>query len=136
MKKIIITILLLIWISVSNFAYWEDLWSTEITISEKIPGIDCKEWTGIDWKDCIVKIDRDFGSVKSLMAWILKYFTYLSFVFWILFITINWIMISFSWVDSSLKESAKWRIIKTILWLILLSLSWLVLTLVAPWVYK
>jgi uncharacterized membrane protein YsdA (DUF1294 family) len=65
----------------------------------------------------------------------IKYWTLIAALTWVLFIVINWIAISASGVDSWAKEAAKWRIIQTILWLILLLLTGTILSIIAPWVY-
>jgi hypothetical protein len=70
------------------------------------------------------------------MIWnIIKYFTYLVWLWAVLWLVINWINYSMSWL-SDWKESAKKAIIQTIKWIVLLLLSWVILNMVAPWIYK
>jgi magnesium-transporting ATPase (P-type) len=76
-------------------------------------------------------IEPGFWSVQKMLAWIIKYFTFLAWIGWVLFLVINGIM--YSMWD---KEEAKKRIIKTLTGLIILFSSWVILNLVAPWIYK
>ena len=71
------------------------------------------------------------------MAWsIIKYFTFIAWLWAVLFIVVNGILYSMSGIDQGMKDKAKERITKTLMWLILLLLSWVVLNIIAPWVYK
>lgn len=142
-----------------NYTYAEEDVTT-VEITERLPWtkfksckvpVNCTEFDcqyeektseaecSVPWAKSIVyevEIKRDFESVKDFLWGLLRYFTYIAFVFAILFITINWILISMSWIDSSAKEWAKNRITKTIMGLVLLSLSWVILNFIAPWIYK
>jgi hypothetical protein len=103
----------------------------EVKVTEKIPWAEC------DWAPgaytCTVK--PGFGTVMELMWWIIKYFTFLASLGWVLFIVINWIMLSM-WGMWWNKDEIKKRITMTIWWLILLLLSGLILHSIAPWIYQ
>jgi len=73
---------------------------------------------------------------EVVLAWIIKFVTFIASLAWVLFIVINGILYSMSWIDESLKNDSKKRIIKTLLWLIVLLLSWVILHILAPWVYN
>ena len=75
-------------------------------------------------------------AITEMMWAIIKYFTFLAWLWAVLFIVINGIMYSMSGLDSGMKEKAKERITKTLMWLILLLLSWVILNMIAPWIYK
>jgi len=138
MKKIIIKILLLllviwnIWFISNTYA---ESWIT-VTVTEKIPGADCWDNKGTEENpkyECTVK--KWFWSVVSLMWGIIKYFTFLAWLWGVLFIIINGILYSMWWAEPSLKDEAKKRIIWTLVWLILLLLSWVILNTLFPWIY-
>lgn len=103
----------------------------EVKVTEKIPWADC-EWSTWDYT-CTVK--PGFWTVMQLMGWIIKYFTFLASLGWVLFIVINWIMLSM-WGMWWSKDEIKKRITMTIGWLILLLLSGLILHSIAPWIYQ
>ena len=73
---------------------------------------------------------------EIVLSGIIKYIIFIASLAWVLFIVINWILYSMSWFDQSLKDSAKKRIIQTLLGLIVLLLSWIILHTIAPWVYS
>lgn len=147
MKKILKTITL-ITISVLGLIWTTNLVqaasSQTVYVTERIPWANCS-------KDLVVKgnendknapmyyeckIDWGIAWFYSTLQWIIKYFTFIVVLTWVMFIVINWIAISMSWIDSWAKEAAKWRILKTIWGLVLLLLSWVILNLIAPWVYQ
>ena len=140
MKKIIIKILLTIliiwniWFISNTYATWS--WIT-VTVTEKIPGANCikadKSTKEQPRWDC--KVEKWFGSVVTMMWAIIKYFTFLAWLWWVLFIIVNGIMYSMWGAEPSLKDEAKKRIIGTLSWLIVLLLSWVILNIVAPWIY-
>jgi len=66
---------------------------------------------------------------------ILKYFTFLAWIFAVLSLVVGWIMYSMWWANDSLKSSAKDYIQKSLIGLILLLLSWTILYMIAPWVF-
>ena len=136
MKKIIILVLLSFSFIFNNaFAAESTMTSSwnwiEVKVTEDIPWAGCT-WTDWDYT-CTVK--PWFGTVMQLMWWIIKYFTFLASLGWVLFIVINWIMLSmgsFGWSKDEIKK----RITMTIGWLILLLLSVLILHSIAPWIYR
>ena len=109
-----------------------------VEVTEKIPWANCtvkkaKDWTDIVWKwEC--KVKSGFWSVMDMIWAIIRYFTYLVWLWAVLRIIINGISYSISWVWWW-KENAKKAITQTLLWIILLLLSWVILNMVAPWIY-
>jgi hypothetical protein len=145
MKKIITKILLLLttfsylWISIVSNTYAADAEPIIVTVTEDIPGAECdekkveKDWKTTTTYDC--KIKPWFGTIVAMMGKIIKYFTFIAALWGVLFIVYNWIMMSMGWMDQSLHDEAKKRIIQTLIWLLVLFLSWVILNVVAPWVY-
>lgn len=137
-KLIIITLLLSLNFGflVTQNTYAEDL---TITVTEEVPWGNCvpaekdEQWK-IKTYNCT--IEKWFWSVMAVFNKMLKYATLIAALWGVLFIVINWIAISASWVDSGAKEAAKGRITKTLLWLLVLLLSGTILNIVAPWVFK
>lgn len=111
-----------------------------VTVTEKIPGANCtelkedsKDPTKITWYEC--RVEKGFGSVTKMLWKIIKYFTYIAALAWVLYIVINGILYSMWWADDSFKTESKKRIITTLVWLIILMLSWVILNAIAPWIY-
>lgn len=133
MKKIIILLTLFFICSQNTFAE---------TIKVKVP-IDlssvistCDWWDWWDWKteyEC--SITTWFASVKEWLWQIVKYLTFITWLAWVLYIIINWIMLSTAGLDQNREKEAKDNIKKTLIWLVLLLLSWLILNFIAPWIY-
>jgi lysylphosphatidylglycerol synthetase-like protein (DUF2156 family) len=73
---------------------------------------------------------------EIVLTWIIKFITFIASLAWVLFIVVNGILYSMSWVDESLKSDSKKRIMKTLSWIVVLLLSWVILHILAPWVYK
>ena len=143
MKNILIKLLLVF--SILSFSWINNIWSTyavewvTVIVTEKIPGANCeKEWTVQDWETQMYKctIQKWFWSIMAMMWKIIKYFTYIAALGWVLFIILNGIMYSMGWAEPSLKDESKKRILWTLTWLVLLFLSWVILNLIAPWIYK
>lgn len=116
-----------------NFSYaTDDSETIKVKVTEKIPWAWCSDIK--DTKDnlytCTIK--PGFGTIQIMIWKIIKWFTALAALAWILFIVINWILLSTWW---EWKDEIKKRIIKTLIWLILLLLSWLILSMIAPWIY-
>lgn len=112
--------------------------------TEKMPWMDCKESSGDSvnqWETWWVtvyecEVQPWMKSLMDMIAGMIKYFTYITLISAVLFIVINGIMYSMSWMDSSMKDEAKKRITKTIGWIILLLLSGYLLNMFFPWIYK
>lgn len=155
MKKILI-ILTLLFTWFSNVSYVNANW-VDVIVTEKIPWANCTiiQWTGWNfdtWKDANwkqnheydfekptlykCKVEKWWKSVIKMLWWIIKYFTFIVSLVWVLFIVINGILYSMSWLDEWLKKEAKERITLTLTWLLILLLSWAILQLIAPWIYK
>lgn len=140
MKKNIINILLiftlLFWvISINNtYAAEEKKEGIQVKVTEKIPGAGCWERWDDGLYTCTVK--PWMWSIIEIMWKMIKFFTYLAWLWAVLFIVGNWIMYSMWWADPSLKDDAKKRIVATLIWIVLLLLSWVILNLIAPWIYK
>jgi len=143
MKNILIKLLLVF--SILSFSWINNIWSTyavewvTVIVTEKIPGANCeKEWAVQDWWTQMYKctVQKWFWSIMAMMWKIIKYFTYIAALGWVLFIILNGIMYSMGWAEPSLKDESKKRILWTLTWLVLLFLSWVILNLIAPWIYK
>lgn len=129
LKKIFLSFFIIISLL---FSVWQAE-AIKVTVTEKIPWV-CGEkqpnWNYI----CDVKVW--FEWVLLLMWTLIKYFTFLAALGWVLFIVVNGIQYSMWWVDQKFKSQSKENIVKTLIWLILLLLSWFILNIIAPWVYK
>lgn len=152
MKNLLIKILLLVYI----FSFFNIIWNTYaadsstwswilIKVTEKIPWASCTEiksdwtaWKVKEWETQMYEcsVAKWFASVTEMLWKIIKYFTYIAALWWVLFIIINGILYSMWWIDQWMKDEAKKRIGWTLTWLVLLFLSWMILNLVAPWIYK
>lgn len=147
MKKILINILIIIWVlwfintsSINNtYAEWEETSGIKIIVPEKVPWANCspkekdKDWVILNYECNVAKW---FWAV-TLMLWnMIKYFTFIAALAWVLYIIINGILYSMWWAEQSMKDEAKKRITATLTWLVLLFLSWIILNLIAPWIYK
>ncbi len=142
--KLFLKIFLLLSILFSFYwvhADWEDDTKVIITTTEKLPWMDCGEptitskWTTAEVKVYECEVKKWFWSIMTMISWMIKYFTYIAMISAVLFIVVNGIMYSMSWVDSGMKDEAKKRITKTLIWIILLLLSWYILSLFFPWIY-
>ena len=143
MKKILISLIIVlisgisfIWITYA--AEWEWI---KVTVTEKIPWANCIWVTTSDaWPipeewPYVCTVEPWFWTVTRMMWAMVKYFTFIVWLVWVLFIVFNWIMYSMGWIEQSLKDNAKKKIVQTLIWLTLLLLSWVILNLVAPWIY-
>jgi len=111
--------------------------SISITVTEDIPWANCYERGSTDGiPRYICDVEEWFKWVTSTMWAIIKWFTYLTWLWAILFIIINSLMYMASWVDDSAKANAKKNIQRTLIWIVLLLLTWVMLNIIAPWVYK
>lgn len=130
MKKIILLLsIFIIWIF--SFSFTTN--AIEVKVTEKIPWANCKKiWT--NEYTCDVK--KWFWTVTEMMWEIIKFFTLIAALGWVLMIVIFGIQYSMWWMDSWVKESAKKHITQTIMWLVVLLLSWVILNAIAPWIYK
>lgn len=138
-EKILILIITasIIWLNFTCLNYVNaESWIT-VTVTEKIPGADCKpddKWSSYTWTyEC--SVDPGFWTVTNMMWSIIRYFTFIASLVWVLFIVYNGIMYSMWGIEQTLKDNAKKRIIQTLIWLAVLLLSWVILNLVAPWIY-
>lgn len=139
--KHIILLVLFIWIGfwwVVPTSYWQDTTSSkiehEVKVTEKVPWANCNDGEG-DPKIYTCTVEAWFSPVMQMMQKMVKYFTYIATLAWVLMIVISGIQISMGWMSSDAKENAKQRIIKTIGGLIVLLLSWVILHIIAPWVF-
>ena len=135
MKKIIIKILIaftifwFFWIFQNTYAEWKIV----VEVTEKIPWVACNKNPETWLYSC--ESERWFWAIMLAMWWILKYFTFLAWIFAVLSLVVGWIMYSMWWANESMKNSAKDYIQKSLFGLILLLLSWTILYMIAPWVY-
>lgn len=160
LKKIILPIFILFFLGISNiwsiYAEWDkDGNSTsnstsssdwiKIIVTEKVPWANCHKidekwepWVAKEWEtqlyECLVA--KWFTSVTIMLWKMIKYFTFIAWLWWVLFIIINGILYSMWWSDQSMSDEAKKRIVWTLKWLAILFLSWVILNLIAPWIYK
>ena len=145
MKHLFVKILIAL--SILTFSWIVTVWNTyaadwdgiTVITTEKVPGANCKPEKLDDNRNPLTytcTAAKGFGSVILMMGRMIKYFTYIAGLGWVLFIIVNGIMYSMWWVDPQLKDNAKKRIMWTLIGLILLFLSWVILNLIAPWVYK
>lgn len=105
----------------------------KVEVTEKVPGATC---SGPDSKWVYTcDVGTGFSSVTIMIGKLIRYFTYIAALTWVLFIVINGILYSMSGIDAGLKDSAKKRIVQTLLGLILLLLSGTILYAIAPWIY-
>lgn len=108
-------------------------WTTvSVEVTEKIP------WAGCTWPEggpYTCEIGSGFSSVTIIIWNIIKYFTYITALAAVLFIVINGIFYSMSGIDAGMKDSAKKRIIQTLLGLVILLLAGTILNAIAPWIY-
>ncbi len=137
MKKFFLVIILII-----SSLFYSDIYAgtIKVKVPAKVPWVDCVQ-TMSDVKtqqpsqyECTV--ETWFWSVKDSIWQIVKYFTFITWLAWVLFIIFNWIKLSMAWINPEYEKEAKDNIKKTLFWLILLLLSWLVLNFIAPWVYS
>lgn len=120
----------------------------KVRVTEKIPWANCIcSWNTLNgvcygpanWFDnyppaeYTCTITPWFGTVMLMIWGIIKWFTAIAALWGVLFIVVNWLMLSMhGWEATKIKE----RITKTLIWLILLLLSGVILSIIAPWVYK
>lgn len=141
MKKILIFITLFLgifWVTYAaeNTSTASDTITVQVT--EKMPWMDdCVPRHKRDWSTLYTcKVEPGFASVQKMLAWMIKYFTFIAGIGGVLFLVVNGIMYSMGGMDPGMKDKAKERIWKTLSGLVVLLLSWVILNLVAPWIYK
>ena len=106
-----------------------------VHVTERVPWGNCvphDERDGI-W---VCEIERWFGSIMNIFWALIQYFTFIALLWAVLFLVINGVLYSMSWLNEGLKSAAKDRIVKTLIWLILLLMSWWILNTLAPWIYE
>ena len=138
-KKIITEILIIItifssfWIIQNSYAKEEWTDTTTVKVTEKIPWANCekKEWE----KLYTCKTGRWFWSIMGIMWDMLKYLTFLAWLFAVLSLVVWWVMYSMWWANEAMKTKSKEYIEKSLIWLVLLLLSWTILYMIAPWIY-
>lgn len=132
LKKIIILFLLSI-----TFFYWNS-YADEISVTVPINlgpmWLSCDEKSSNNWYTC--KLQTWFWSAQTAIWTMIKYFTFITWLLWVLFIIISWIWLSMSWLSQDLSKLAKESLIKSIIGVIVLLLSWVILNFIAPWVYN
>lgn len=152
MKKIILSLFLItsLLFQIETSSAWEETSgessTVKVRVTEKVPGVECSPVTNKEWKiikdenwapamyDC--KVEKWATQIVKMLGNIIKYFTYIALLGWVLFIVYNGILYSMWWADPSFKDDAKKRITATLIWLILLLLSGPILQIIAPWIYK
>jgi hypothetical protein len=144
MKNFFLIILTLFSISFWINVYADGEGTVTVIVTEKLPWADCDTektiptTSGSDGKEMTVyecQVKKWTAWFFDALSFVIKYFTYIVGLLWVLFIVYNWILYSMWWIDDSSKADAKKRIIWTILGLVLLFLAWTILKLIAPWIY-
>ena len=113
-------------------------WPTTVTVTEKIPGMNCV-WTDvgdISKQKYKCTIESGFGSVMLILKGLIKYATFITALVGALMLVyagIEYSMSGASWGDI---KNAKGRITKILAGLSLLFLIGFVLNSVAPWIYR
>lgn len=146
MKKIILSLLIItsLLFQIEYSFAWEEASSVKVRVTEKIPWVDCTPvvWENKAWKMAVVpnlydcKVEKGATQIVKMLGNIIKYFTYIALLSWVLFIVYNGILYSMWGIDQSMKDDSKKRIVATLIWLILLLLSGPILQIIAPWIYK
>ena len=135
MKKIITKILITLsifssfWIIQNSYAA---SWENVVEVTEKIPWANCEKQDNWLYK-CTT--GRWFWAIMEIMWQMLKYFTFLAWLFAVLSLVVWWVMYSMWWANEAMKTKAKDYIQTSLIWLVLLLLSWTILYMIAPWVY-
>ena len=144
-KILLISVLFFIGFNLNTSFAATDSWVVNVRVTEKIPWANCSEardkttWDILYSWDMILydcKVKKGVSQIIDMLWNIIKYFTYIASLAWVLFIVYNGILYSMWWIEDSLKDWAKKRIIWTLIWLLILFLSWPLLQLIAPWIYK
>lgn len=86
------------------------------------------------WDTCVV--GKWASAFQELAGSLIRYATFIILLFAVLFIVVNGILYSMSWINEWLKSSAKDRIIKMLIGIVLLLLSGFILNTLAPWIYN
>lgn len=135
MKKIITKFLIVLSV-LSSFWFISNSYSdvtNVVQVTEKIPWANCVQKGDDTLYTCTT--ERWFWAIMSIMWQMLKYFTYIAWLFAVLSLVVWWVMYSMWWANEWMKTSAKTYIEKSLIWLVLLLLSWTILYMIAPWVY-
>lgn len=136
-KKIAIWVLTTLYI-LSSFWFIQNSYAStwdvnKVKVTEKIPWANCKknEWE----KLYTCTTSRWFSAIMEIMWKLLKYITFLSWLFAVLALVVWWVMYSMWWANEAMKTKAKDYIQTSLIWLILLLLSWTILYMIAPWIF-
>jgi lysylphosphatidylglycerol synthetase-like protein (DUF2156 family) len=123
LKIILTTLILFTWFYLTTHAVELETWvSFEWII----------DWC--TWNTC--EVNSWTETIKNILWWIIKYTTFIVGLLAVLFVVVNGIMYSMGWMDQSMKEESKKRIMKTLVWIIVLLMSWTILNIIAPWIYR
>lgn len=113
-------------------------WTTTVTVTEKIPGMDCV-WTDvgdITKQKYKCTVQAGFGSVMLIFKGLIKYATFITALVGALMLVYSGIEYSMSGASWGDVKAAKGRITKILAGLTLLFLIGFVLNSVAPWIYR
>ena len=127
-----------VWTPSSSAGQGSSGWATTVTVTEKIPGMDC---TGTNEGDItkrkyVCTIQPGFGSVILILKGLIKYTTFIVALIGVLMLVVSWVQYSISGADDGAAKDAKERIKKVLMGIILLFLIGFILNSVAPWVYR
>lgn len=151
MKKCILLSLVFLSLFTSGNVFAEETkTTTEVIVTEQIPGLGCKAVNekGNDIPDGGIievspekkrfkcTIESGFGSVMLIFKGLIKYATFITALIGVLMLVVSGVQYSISGADKSAAEEAKKRIQKVLAGIILLFLIGFILNSVAPWVYQ
>lgn len=105
----------------------------KVKVSEKIPWAWCSAIKDPKTNLYTCTIQPWFGSIQAMIGQIIKWFTAVAALAWVLFIVVNGMLLSSGWDG---KDDIKKRIVKSLTGLILLLMSGLILNIIAPWIYR
>ena len=126
---IIISLFWLIWNISNTYAEWQNV----VEVTAKVPWANCV--LDLEKNLYVCTTERGFWAIMQVMWQMIKYFTFIAWLFSVLALVVWWIMYSMWWANEAMKTTAKDYIQKSLLWLIVLLLSWTILYMIAPWVY-
>jgi hypothetical protein len=107
---ILLSIFLWFWIIQNSYAAsWENI----VEVTEKIPWANCEKQDNWLYK-CTTW--RWFWAIMSIMWKMLKYFTYLVWLFAVLSLVVWWVMYSMWWANEGMKTKAKDYIQTSLIW--------------------
>lgn len=135
MKKILLALSSLFFISLFSGNVFAE---TTVTVTEKIPGMDCVGSNEGDITKQTYKctIQPGFGSVMLILKGLIKYTTFIVALVGVLMLVVSGVQYSIAGADDGAAKDAKARIQKILAGIVLLFLIGFILNSVAPWIYR